>query len=364
MGKLSNALQGKLNKKSGAGKGRAENQLDLFSTLADRMPSSPKVVSPSGPEEESAPPKRPEPEMILPPSGPPPDDVSADVRAVLSESSQVTPVEPDAAAAETRPPLRTGVYRRPRRSVAPRPTAPPPRRPARPRLNPFKWIRAWFAGVELNRRLVSLVVVAIVLVALVAFWTACPRQWKARPGTVVDLREIHRDPNAPVASPEGPAPVAPAPEATAPPSGPAEPRPAADWKVQDTEATQKAGILFVRFTEPVFISTDKISRKGMTALKAVAQQLVAMESGARIVVTGYTDNEPLSKPSARFKSNADIAAARAKTAVDHLRPFSRANKQLVFEAVTGDPARAPYPNDTPRNRRLNRTITLEVTPAP
>ena len=102
----------------------------------------------------------------------------------------------------------------------------------------------------------------------------------------------------------------------------------------------------------------------MNALKTVAAKLAALKAGARVLVTGYTDDVPLSAPTAKFKSNADLAAARAQVAVEHLAQFTRANKSVVFEALAGDPAQAPYPNDSPQNRRLNRTVTLQVVTTP
>ena len=73
---------------------------------------------------------------------------------------------------------------------------------------------------------------------------------------------------------------------------------------------------------------------------------------------------PLSKPTPQFKSNADIAAARAKVAAEHLAQFARAGKGLAFDSRAGDLSQAPFPNDTPQNRRLNRTATVQVIPAP
>ena len=48
----------------------------------------------------------------------------------------------------------------------------------------------------------------------------------------------------------------------------------------------------------------------------------------------------------------------------HLEQFARATKVWVFEARTGEPPQAPFPNDSPQNRRLNRTATVQVFPAP
>jgi flagellar motor protein MotB len=362
MSELSNALQGKLNSRKGHVKDPTERQLDLFSSLSDRAISEPKIVL-SKPEVSPAS-ARPEPELVLPPAGNPPD-VSADVRAVLSESGPARPVEPPQSTGESS--LRTGIYQRPRRSAAPAPTparSAPKSAPAK-RLPPFQQLRDWFAGVELDRRLISLVAVLSVLVGVIAFWTARNQKDKEAepvgPAPVDESQPILQAVS--VAAPALPASTpAPAALAAAQPSSAAPA--AADWKIPGTETTMNGGATLVRFVDPVFVSADKISVEGWAALKALAAKLVALNAGARVIVTGYTDNEPLTKPTPQFKSNADIAAARAKVAVEHLGQFARSGKGLVFEAQTGEPAQAPYPNDTPQNRRLNRTVTVQVIPAP
>ena len=137
----------------------------------------------------------------------------------------------------------------------------------------------------------------------------------------------------------------------------------ADWKIPGVETTMNGGAWQVRFADPVFVSADKISVEGMRALKALAAKLVEAKISGRVVVTGHTDDVPLSKPTDRFRSNADIAEARGKVAMEHLAQFSRANPGLVFEARAGGDGTAPYPNDTPQNRRLNRTATVLVVPS-
>lgn len=361
MGELTNALQGKLNSRKGQVKDSGGGQLDLFSSLSDREAAAPKIIMSAKPDAAPAA-GRPEPELVLPPAGPPPD-VAADVRAVLSESGPARAVEAPHAADEARAPLRTGIYQRPRRVAAPPPPPPPAKRPpAGPRPAPLRKIRAWFAGVELDRRLVALVVVLAVLVGAVAYWTARPGDEPA-PGTRLDLAEVQpvAASPAPAKAPDAPA-AAPAPAAPTP--APAAAVPAAGWTIAGAETVLNGGAVLVRFSQPVFVSSDRISVEGMAALKAVAAKLVTLNAGTRVVVTGYTDNEPLTKPTPQFTSNADIAAARAKAAVEHLAQFARAGKGLAFEAQTGDPAQAPYPNDSPQNRRLNRTVTVQVIPAP
>jgi flagellar motor protein MotB len=369
MSDLSDILQGKLQNRKVHIKDQNGRQLDLFSSLSERSPAATKIVPPA-PEPLTK--TSPEPELVLPPAGTPPD-VSADVRAVLSESGPGRRIEAASLSGDPENSLRTGIYHRPRRPVvppAPPPAPAPPPKSAVERSLLFRGIRDWFAGVEMDRRHISLVVVLTVLVALIAFWTACPRQDEASPDVTVDLQDIHPDspPSSAAVAPPAVRPVAVAPAAPAPQPAAATPvaptAPAGDWKIAGTQAIPAGGAMLIRFNDPVFVSADKISIEGMAALKAVAAKLVLLKSGGRVIVTGYTDNVPLSNPTPQFKSNADLAAARAKVAVEHLSQFARANKRLAFEARTGASAEAPYPNDTLQNRRLNRTVTVQVISAP
>ncbi len=356
MGELTNALQGKLNSRKGHVKDPGKSQLDLFSSLADREPTSPKIVMSKA---DAPQPERPEPEMILPPLSSPPPDVAADVRAVLSESGPARPVEttpPEGG----RPPLRTGVYHRPQRPAMPS-LAPSPQPPTGPRLSLAARLRIRFAGVEVDRRLVSLVLVLCVLMALIGFWSARPRDGTQLPDVAVAPAEPA--PPAEVAAPVAPIPV----PAIAAPAAPAAPAPVpapAEWKIPGTECFRIGDAIRVRFSDPVFVSGDKISIEGMRALKAVGAKLATLKPGTRVVVTGHTDDVPLSKPTPQFKDNADLAEARAEVAREHLEQFARTGKGLAFESRAGDLSQAPFPNDTPRNRRLNRTATVDVFPAP
>ena len=136
----------------------------------------------------------------------------------------------------------------------------------------------------------------------------------------------------------------------------------AGWKVPGATVTVAGGVYSIQFAEAVFVSADNISVDGMKALKAVAEKLKGLEGARRVVVTGHTDNVPMSRPTPQFGSNADLAKARGKTAMEHLRHFALANKGLLFESRGGAQSEAPYANDTAANRRRNRTVTIEVRP--
>ena len=114
------------------------------------------------------------------------------------------------------------------------------------------------------------------------------------------------------------------------------------------------------FEVPLFESGAYISKAGMPVLKALGAKLKGLEGGT-VLVTGYTDNVPLSRPTKEFNSNADVAAARAEVAADHLRAFAK-NSKLSFSTAAGAESEAPWPNDTVEHRRLNRTAVVKVVP--
>ena len=365
MGRLTNALQGRLNADAKAGKSRRKGgddlQLDLFLSLKDRADERP------GPPPVTLP--KPEPglmsddprdiEVVLPPAGEP-VDVVAEVRAALSESDGGGGL-PSGEAAEAKPVLKTGIYRRPRMRLAP----PPKKTRSRwlsgmPLRRAWDGLRDWLADAELSWPVVAGVAALIVLVALLAFWSARPG--KPEPGTTVDLREIELFALA-ESKGEGKSPGEPA-KSPAKTATEAAPKPvAADWKVAGAEVTVAGGVYRVKFTEPVFVSANYLSAGGIKGLKALAAKLVTMKAGARVVVVGHTDDVPLSRPTEQYRNNQELAALRAEAAREYLNHYARANRALTYETRAGALSDAPYPNDSSQNRRLNRTVTVEIHPA-
>lgn len=101
----------------------------------------------------------------------------------------------------------------------------------------------------------------------------------------------------------------------------------------------------------------QINAKGMAVLKTVALRLEGLPD--TIEVRGHTDNVPI-VPGATFRSNWELAAARAATVVG------------LFEANDIDPARMTVlsfgehspiaSNDTPEGRAQNRRIEIRLQP--
>lgn len=279
----------------------------------------------------------------------------------------------------------TGVFHRP---VAPQEPAAPASAPEMPSgaEEGLEWeddgkiplsmrLRAWLAGLEWNAKTISVLAAMLVLVALAGYFGARGRGAPAvpdAPGVALPAPEepapaapLAVDPpvavpltvDAPVASPIAPPPEAPAAGPVPPP--PPEASAPAPWTVPGCKIETLENGYYVVFEEPAFESVDNISKTGMAAFRLLAAKLKALDGGAQVLVTGYTDNVPMSKPTAKFKSNADIAQARAVAAAEHLKAFAR-NGALAFETAAGKESEAPYPNDTPSNRRRNRTATVRV----
>jgi len=118
-----------------------------------------------------------------------------------------------------------------------------------------------------------------------------------------------------------------------------------------TEA--KRDHLVIRFNEGAFSSLTNISTAAAAQIKTLAGQLRPDLANYRFVVEGHTDNIPM-RPTGTFANNAALAAARAETAVDLLKSEGAS---AIAAASPGPP---PYPNDTPDNRRRNRTLVIRL----
>lgn len=255
----------------------------------------------------------------------------------------------------------------------------------------WMWARAWLAGMDWDKKTIGGLAAAVVLVALLAVWSVrgcgggvrgggeevaeVPATLEQSSGvesvggseSAGDATGMDVLSTMAVAGSDavGGGTVADGAGGNASPGG----EPATEggaalpaWSVPGTKTEVRGGSQFVVFEEAVFESKDAISVGGMRAIRALAAKLKTLEGGAKVLVTGYTDNQPLTRPTAQFASNEDIALARAVAAADHLKAYAK-NKGLEFECEAGKESEAPYPNDTPANRKRNRTVTVRVTPA-
>lgn len=124
-------------------------------------------------------------------------------------------------------------------------------------------------------------------------------------------------------------------------------------EVQET----KDGVI-VRFPEKTAFppGRDVITDAFAPMLKKIAG--VVAHSGGTVVISGHTDNAPISTE--RFRSNWDLSTGRAVSVVHYIL----ANTDIPPSKVTAQgyaDSRPLVPNDSPNNRAKNRRVEMAIT---
>lgn len=113
----------------------------------------------------------------------------------------------------------------------------------------------------------------------------------------------------------------------------------------------------IRFSE------EATFRSGQAAIKPemipIIERVVGVLAGCTgdVLVSGYTDNQPIS--SSRYRSNWDLSAARAVSVVHELVMTQQVPAERVVAAGRAE-TNALAPNDTPENRALNRRVEIAI----
>jgi type VI secretion system protein ImpK len=154
------------------------------------------------------------------------------------------------------------------------------------------------------------------------------------------------------------APPAPAPAAV--PAAPVAPR-LAQFLPEDIRSGRLEVIDQVD-SSVVTIHGDSLFGSGSAVPSSGSRELLARIGSAlqqvpgTVVVSGYTDNQPIR--SARFPSNFDLSTARAEAVRDLLIAQGLAAERVRAEGLADtDPIR---PNDTPENRARNRRVEITL----
>ena len=232
---------------------------------------------------------------------------------------------------------------RPARPPAAPPPSPAPRAPEddgrRPAAGAPRWMLAALAA--------SLVLCAVLAGLLIRARRAPPPATIEAPG----LPDI-------VLPPPAQAEIAPAPAAP--------PAPSLDWvdglaqpgvRVEKLDAAPR-----LVFDAAIFRARDQLAADAPARLAAVAAALAPHAREFRFVVAGHTDNEPM-RNSTQFRDNADLGLARARAALDVLRRQGQLPAVALLARGDGE-AGAPYPNTDAASKAKNRTVTIEIWPAP
>jgi len=99
---------------------------------------------------------------------------------------------------------------------------------------------------------------------------------------------------------------------------------------------------------------SELTRSGVSVLEKLMPVLKASEG--LIFVEGHTDNRPIG--TARFRSNWDLASARATEVLQFFVAEGMSGER--FRAVSYGDTKPLVANDTVRNRRKNRRVSLMI----
>jgi flagellar motor protein MotB len=126
--------------------------------------------------------------------------------------------------------------------------------------------------------------------------------------------------------------------------------------VPGVKTTLAGGRCTMVFDKPVFSSLATISPDAGRILAKVADQVRDYMPRFNLTVRGHTDNVPL-RSSQTYPDNAALGLARAK-AVTALLQKRHGLPAGGLRAISAGDRTPPFPNDTPENRRKNRTVVL------
>jgi chemotaxis protein MotB len=131
-------------------------------------------------------------------------------------------------------------------------------------------------------------------------------------------------------------------------------------RVSGTGITQRANgnELAITFREPVFASLARLGEQGQTDLSQVAKQIKGSLKAFSLVVEGHTDNEPV-RGIGGYADNYALGKARAEAARDYLVDTCGLPTDRIRTISVGE-TNPPFPNDTPENKRRNRTVVLKL----
>lgn len=158
-----------------------------------------------------------------------------------------------------------------------------------------------------------------------------------------------------------PEPAAPEPtdSTVAPAPVPAvQPSPSFELVVSGARVEELDGALVVIFDHGIFAKVDQLRPEASDALQDLARQLAPYGERVSVLVTGYTDNEPVPK-NRPYKTNYDLGMLRALAVAHHLIDDAGMSRKVVSTRSLGEKG-APYPNDTPENRARNRTVVISI----
>ncbi len=132
-----------------------------------------------------------------------------------------------------------------------------------------------------------------------------------------------------------------------------------DRAAQGLEIKKKSDRLVLRLPEAItFDEGQALIKPAMRRLLRRLARIMATSPHSRIVVTGHTDDRPISNQ--QFASNWELSAARAAAVARALMDQGNDPKRFTIRGLADQKPRVP--NTSEHNRQLNRRVEIELIP--
>ncbi len=131
--------------------------------------------------------------------------------------------------------------------------------------------------------------------------------------------------------------------------------PAAPAPAQDTDR-----VLLVLDGDSFAAGKDTLSLDAKKSLQTALAEIRAAAKTSYLRIEGHTDNQPIRKTKDKYKSNVDLAAARAMSVLSYLETVGRISPDKMYVAAYG-PYRPITSNSTPKGRASNRRVQIVQT---
>lgn len=129
--------------------------------------------------------------------------------------------------------------------------------------------------------------------------------------------------------------------------------------VPEVMIKHKEDYIELTFNKGLFLRQVQLNPETRTTLDLLANQLRPYVGKIQVNIEGHTDDIPIINGWV-YRDNVSLGLQRAVTIIDYLRLKGHLPAKM-FKASSVGESHSLYPNDTPGNQMLNRTVVIRIT---
>ena len=130
-------------------------------------------------------------------------------------------------------------------------------------------------------------------------------------------------------------------------------------ELDGVRAKKEGEAVIVQFNQGLFSAGSCILRaEAKSVIKRCIESVLSLDSPEQIVVEGHTDNTPVTGTGS-YKNNWQVGMARSTSVVEFLLENFNGLSGRLFAVSRGE-GDSPFPNDTEKTRKRNRTVVMRI----